>query len=215
MNTPKLEDMRRNYTREALERENLLENPFAQFARWFEQACQSGVHEPNAMSLATASADGKPSLRTVLLKHFDEQGLVFFTNLESKKARQISENMNVALLFPWLVLERQAIVTGVAERISVGEALKYFVTRPLESQFSAWASPQSRVIESRKFLEMKIAEVKQKFADGKVPLPSFWGGFRVIPREFEFWQGGANRVHDRFLYSRQPDNSWALARLAP
>jgi pyridoxamine 5'-phosphate oxidase len=214
MTTTNLEDMRREYTREALDREHLKENPFDQFALWFEQACKAGVQEPNAMSLATASADAKPSVRTVLLKHFDERGFVFFTNMESKKARQISENANVALLFPWLALERQLIISGVAEKISGAEALKYFLKRPRESQLSAWASPQSRVIESRKFLEIKIEEMKRKFADGKIPLPSFWGGFRIVPHEFEFWQGGANRVHDRFLYSRGLDHSWKIERLA-
>jgi pyridoxamine 5'-phosphate oxidase len=207
--------MRRDYTRAALNRENLNENPIDQFAVWFEQACKAGIGEPNAMSLATASADAKPSVRTVLLKYFDERGFVFFTNMESKKARQIAENPNVALVFPWLALERQVIIAGDVEKISTAESLKYFVKRPLESQLSAWASPQSRVIESRKFLEMKIEEMKRKFADGKIPLPSFWGGFRVVPREIEFWQGGANRVHDRFLYSRGSDHSWKIERLAP
>jgi pyridoxamine 5'-phosphate oxidase len=213
--TTNLEEMRREYTRDALDRENLKGNPFDQFTIWFEQACKSGIQEPNAMSLATASAGAKPSLRTVLLKHYDEHGFVFFTNMESKKARQIAENANVALLFPWLALERQVIISGVAERISGAEPLKYFLKRPLESQLSAWASPQSRVIESRKFLEIKIAEIKHKFADGKIPLPSFWGGFRVVPGEFEFWQGGANRVHDRFRYSRPQNRSWNMERLAP
>ena len=210
-----VEDMRRNYLRGALDRENLKDHPIDQFTIWFDDACKAGVQEPNAMSLSTVSADGKPSLRTVLLKNFDKDGFVFFTNFESRKAQQIAHNPNVALLFPWLALERQAIITGVAEKISTAEAMKYFVKRPLESQFAAWASPQSRVIESRKFLEMKMAEIKQKFADGKVPLPGFWGGFRVVPREVEFWQGGANRVHDRFLYTRQEDNSWMIERLAP
>jgi len=215
MTTTNLEDMRREYTRDVLNRENLKENPFDQFAIWFEHACKAGVQEPNAMSLATASAEAKPSVRTVLLKHFDERGFVFFTNMESKKARQIAENENVALLFPWLALERQVIISGVAEKISATETLKYFLKRPLESQLSAWASPQSRVIESRKFLEIQIEKMKRKFADGKIPLPSFWGGFRVVPSELEFWQGGANRVHDRFLYSLQPNQIWNIERLAP
>ncbi len=207
--------MRVDYGAMDLEREHLKPNPFDQFALWFEQAIERAVPEPNAMSLATVSADGKPSLRTVLLKQFDGRGFIFFTNLESRKAREITENVNVALLFPWLKLERQVIITGVAEKISKAEALKYFVQRPLESRFAAWASPQSRVIESKKFLEMKIAEMKRKFADGQVPLPSFWGGFRVVPQTFEFWQGGGNRLHDRFLFSRQHDDSWKIERLAP
>ncbi len=210
-----LADMRREYTRVALDREHIKDNPFDQFTIWFDQACQAQLHEPNALSLATASADGRASIRTVLLKQFDERGFVFFTNYESKKARQIAENPNVALLFPWLALERQAIITGSAERISKAETLKYFMTRPLESRWSACASPQSRVIESRKVLQMQIEEMKHKFSDGQIPLPSFWGGFRVVPREFEFWQGGASRLHDRFLYTRQADDSWKIDRLAP
>jgi pyridoxamine 5'-phosphate oxidase len=210
-----LEDMRREYMRGGLQREDLKDNPFEQFNVWFEQACQAGVHEPNAMSLATAFADGKPSVRTVLLKQFDERGFVFFTNLESKKARQLAENMNACLLFPWLTLERQVIISGSVEKVPATDVLKYFVKRPVESQIGAWASPQSRVIESRKFLEMKVEEMKRKFADGKIPLPSFWGGFRVIPREIEFWQGRASRLHDRFLYTQAEENKWKIERLAP
>lgn len=210
-----VEDMRCEYMRGGLQREDLKDTPFEQFKLWFEQACQAGVHEPNAMSLATATADGKPSVRTVLLKQFDEQGFVFFTNLGSRKAQQISENANVSLLFPWIVLERQVIVSGVAQSVPTADVLKYFLKRPVESQIGAWASPQSRVIESRKFLEMKVEEMKRKFADGKIPLPSFWGGFRVVPREIEFWQGRPSRLHDRFQYTRAEDGAWKIERLAP
>jgi pyridoxamine 5'-phosphate oxidase len=208
-------NMRAEYGHDALRREDLKADPVEQFTVWFEQAGKAGILEPNAMSVATATPDGRPSLRTVLLKAYDNRGFVFFTNLESKKARQISENPNVALMFLWLPLERQLIITGKAEKLSVGEVLAYFVTRPLDSQLAAWASPQSHVITSRKILEMKWQEMKSKFSGGKVPLPSFWGGYRVHPTEFEFWQGGAHRLHDRFQYTRQPNNSWNIERLAP
>ena len=154
-------------------------------------------------------------VRTVLLKEVDARGFVFFTNLESRKARQLAENPNASLLFPWLALERQVIVTGVVSRVPTGEVLKYFATRPRESQLSAWASPQSCKISSRKFLEMEWEEMKRKFGAGKVPLPAFWGGYRLKPETIEFWQGGPNRLHDRFEYTRQSDDSWMIERLAP
>ena len=206
--------MRTDYARGQLRRDDLHADPFAQFALWFDEACRASLPEPNAVSLATVGADGCPLVRTVLVKHFDASGCIFYTNLESRKARQIEENPNVALMFPWLALERQVIVTGVAQKISAGEALRYFVRRPLESQLAAWASPQSRRISSRAVLEMKWEEMKRKFADGQVPLPSFWGGFRVVPRTMEFWQGRASRLHDRFLYTRE-EGGWLIERLAP
>ncbi len=206
---------RREYLKEGLNRENLKANPFDQFTHWFEQACEAGVLEPNAMSLATAGADARPSLRTVLLKKFDERGFVFFTNFGSRKAKEIADNASVSLLFPWLALERQVIISGTAAKISTAETLKYFVTRPLESQLGAWASTQSSVISSRKALQMKFAEVKKKFQGGEVPVPSFWGGYRVEPRSIEFWQGGSGRLHDRFLYTRREDGEWGIERLAP
>ncbi len=207
--------MRHEYTHGGLQRADLKPDPVAQFALWFEHACQAGIMDPNAMSLATAWPDARPSVRTVLLKQYDQRGFVFFTNLESTKARQISENPHVCLLFPWLALERQVIIQGAAEKISTAESLAYFLTRPLGSQLAAWASPQSSVITSRKFLEMKWEEMKRKFTEGQVPLPSFWGGYRVKPVEFEFWQGRENRLHDRFRYFRQSDNTWTIERLAP
>lgn len=210
-----LSDHRREYQAEGLRRADLQDDPIHQFARWFEQACDAKILEPNAMTLATCGANGHPSQRTVLLKKFDREGFVFFTNYGSNKAKQIAENANVSLLFPWLPLERQVIVSGHADKISHSETLKYFLTRPLESQLGAWASTQSGVMSSRKALQMKFAEVKKKFHDGKVPLPSFWGGYRVVPRTIEFWQGGAGRLHDRFLYSQREDSEWILERLAP
>ena len=211
----KLDDMRAEYTSGELHRRDLNPDPVAQFTLWFDQACHAGIIEPNAMSLATVGADGRPTVRTVLLKQYDARGFVFFTNLESRKSQQIDGNPQVALLFPWIGLERQVVINGAAEKISPAETLAYFITRPLGSQLSAWVSPQSRVVESRKFLEMKWDEIKRKFAAGQVPLPSFWGGFRVRPEEIEFWQGRQSRLHDRFLYSQAADGAWKIDRLAP
>ncbi len=208
-------ESRSEYTQNELHRADLKPGPFEQFAVWFDQACQGKVIEPNAMSLATVGSDGRPLARTVLLKSYDDRGFVFYTNLESRKARQMAENANVCLLFPWLALERQVIITGHAEKVSTAETLAYFITRPRGSQLGAWVSQQSSIITTRKLLEAKWEEMKRKFGEGEVPLPSWWGGYRVIPREIEFWQGRASRLHDRFLYSRQADNSWAISRLAP
>lgn len=167
------------------------------------------------MALATASLSGRPTVRNVLLKGLDERGLVFFTNYESTKAQEIAENPQVALLFSWLPLERQVEVLGRAEKISHAESLRYFVSRPIGSRLGAWVSQQSRIITSRSLLEMKWQEMRKKFADGNVPLPSFWGGYRVQPQLFEFWQGRPNRLHDRFQYGRQDDDTWLIERLAP
>jgi pyridoxamine 5'-phosphate oxidase len=208
-------ETRSEYTRGALERAQLKPSPFDQFAVWLQEAMEARMAEPNAMSLATAGADQLPLVRTVLLKSYDERGFVFFTNFESRKARQITENPNVSLLFPWLALERQVIVCGAAEKISKTETLAYFMTRPRGSQLGAWVSAQSSIITTRSLLEQKWDEMKRKFGEGEVPLPSFWGGFRVVPREIEFWQGRPSRLHDRFLYRRQGDDSWKIDRLAP
>lgn len=206
---------RTEYDKGKLDREDLKPSPFEQFAVWFEQAVQSKVIEPNAMSLATSGADGRPLVRTVLLKRYDEHGFIFFTNLESRKARQIKENPNASLLFPWLALQRQVIISGRVESVSTAETLAYFVTRPRGSQIGAWISQQSSVVTSRQLLLAKWDEMQRKFANGDVPLPSWWGGFRVVPREIEFWQGRESRLHDRFLYTLQEKGSWAIERLAP
>lgn len=211
----KVAEMRRQYTRSDLREEDLDEDPIVQFAHWLREACESGLLEPNAMSLATAWADGRPLVRTVLLKDFDARGFVFYTNLESRKARQLRENPSASLLFPWLPIERQVIIAGTVERLSAGEVLKYFITRPRESQIAAWASQQSSTLSSRKFLEMQWECLKQKFSTGQIPLPDFWGGFRVVPQEIEFWQGGPNRLHYRFLYTRQEEGAWRIDALAP
>jgi pyridoxamine 5'-phosphate oxidase len=208
-------DLRSEYTRGELHRAGLKPNPMDQFAVWFEEAVEGKIELPNAMSLATAGTDMRPLARTVLLKSYDERGFVFFTNLESRKARQIAENANVCLLFHWLSLERQVIICGTAAKVSTAESLAYFVTRPRGSQLGAWVSAQSSVITTRGLLEEKWEEMKRKFGQGEVPLPSFWGGYRVTPREIEFWQGRANRLHDRFLYARREDGSWKIDRLAP
>ena len=211
----KLDEMRVDYDADELRREDLCFDPFEQFALWLKEACESDLAEPNAMSLATVGADGRPMLRTVLLKGIDPRGFVFYTNMESRKARQISGNTNVSLLFPWLALHRQVAINGVAERVPASEALAYFVTRPFGSQVGAWVSPQSRVISARALLEMKWEEAKRKFQEGRVPMPSFWGGFRVVPRDIEFWQGRGHRLHDRFLYTRLETHGWKIERLAP
>ena len=211
----KLADMRVHYDGDELRRENLRADAFEQFAAWMNEACEAGLVEPNAMTVATVGADRRPTQRTVLLKSFDERGFVFYTNIESRKARQISENANVSLLFPWLALQRQVAINGVAERVPASEVLAYFATRPFGSQIGAWASPQSRVVSTRALLEMKWEEVKRRFQEGRVPMPSFWGGFRVVPREMEFWQGRGQRLHDRFLYTRVEGESWKIERLAP
>lgn len=208
-------NLREDYTQAELRREDLPENPFKQFELWFQQACHAELQEPNAMVLATASAQGEPLVRTVLLKYFDNNGFVFFTNYESRKARHISENPHVALLFLWLPLQRQVQITGTATKISPTESLKYFTTRPRGSQLGAWCSPQSSVISSRQVLLTEFEAMKQKFLNQDVPIPPFWGGYRVAPNRFEFWQGRSNRLHDRFLYVRQDKEHWEIQRLAP
>ncbi|MDE0787585.1 MAG: pyridoxamine 5'-phosphate oxidase [SAR324 cluster bacterium] len=206
--------MRQGYQNEGLSKEELSPDPFLQFEAWFKEANETEPI-PNAMSLATVSNSGAPLMRTVLLKLFDDNGFVFFTNYKSRKAEQISENPNVAVLFNWVALERQVSINGVAEKVERSESLKYFMGRPRGSQLGAWVSDQSSVLSSRKILEMKLDEIKRKFADGEIPLPEFWGGFRIKPKRFEFWQGRPNRLHDRFLYSKIDDESWEIERLAP
>jgi pyridoxamine 5'-phosphate oxidase len=198
-----------------LSRRELDPDPVRQFQRWFEEIIAQDIPEPNAMTLATVDARGQPFARTVLLKLYDEKGFVFFTNYESRKSRQIGENPRVALLFPWVALARQVQIVGQARRISAAESLKYFATRPRGSQIGAWASPQSQVIRGRALLEGKVAEIKRRFAEGEVPLPDFWGGYRVVPELVEFWQGRDSRLHDRFQYSSDAAGGWVIERLAP
>ena len=209
-----LEDQRREYHGRLTE-ESLNASPFAQFSGWLEQALASDISDPTAMSVATVDAEGRPWQRIVLLKHFDERGFVFFTNLGSRKAKEIAANPNVSLLFPWTRMDRQAIVGGQAQRLSTAEVVKYFLSRPRGSQLAAWASKQSSRLSSRQALEAQFMQIRDKFRNGDVPVPDFWGGYRVAPTEFEFWQGGENRLHDRFHYSLKEDESWEIARLAP
>ena len=209
-----LEDNRREYDYGNLTRESLLDDPFSQFDLWINQAIESQIQDPTAMSLSTVNAEGKPWQRMVLLKHFDTSGFVFYTNTASRKASEIDNNPHVSLHFPWLQLDRQVIVGGKAEHLSTTEVVKYFLSRPQGSQLAAWASKQSSVISSRQVLEQQFNKIKQKFADGQVPLPDFWGGYRVVPTEIEFWQGGENRLHDRFSYQLNGD-SWEISRLSP
>lgn len=210
------EALRHELMERGLARAELDPDPFRQFQQWFETAIGTDLPEPNAMSLCTVDASGQPSVRTVLLKLYDEQGFVFFTNYGSRKAREIDHNPKVALLFPWVALARQVQITGRAERIPTAESLKYFVSRPRGSQIGAWSSPQSQVIGSRSLLEAKVAEIARKFAQGEVPLPDFWGGYRVVPESIEFWQGRESRLHDRFCYRREgASDVWRINRLAP
>jgi pyridoxamine 5'-phosphate oxidase len=212
-----LQDNRREYDYGKLTRESLSASPFEQFTLWMEQAIEAGIQDPTAMSVATVSAEGKPWQRMVLLKDFDQRGFVFYTNLGSRKAQEIAANAQVSLHFPWLQLDRQVIVGGRAERLSTVEVMKYFLSRPKGSQLAAWASKQSSRINSRQALETQFAQIKEKFAEGEIPLPDFWGGFRVVPEEIEFWQGGEMRLHDRFSYLRSEDcsDSWEIGRLSP
>ena len=209
-----LEDNRREYNFGELTRESLLDDPFAQFDLWMNQAIESQVQDPTAMSIATVNDQGQPSQRMVLLKHLDSRGFVFYTNLESRKATQIKRNNKVCLHFPWLQLDRQVIVGGSAEPLPRDEVLNYFLSRPVESQLGAWASKQSSVISSRQVLEQQFSDIKEKFSTGEIPLPDFWGGYLVVPDEIEFWQGGENRLHDRFSFERDKDG-WAINRLSP
>lgn len=207
--------LRRSATGFALDREDLDDDPIVQFEQWFQYACETVAMDPNAVYLSTVDKQNRPSSRTVLLKSFDENGFVFYTNYESNKAKDIEGNPNVAMLFFWSDTARQIRIRGRAERMSAAETLKYFVSRPRGSQIGAWVSAQSSVISSRSLLEMKFQELKTRYKNKKVPLPSFWGGYRVVPEVIEFWQGRRNRLHDRFQYTRQNDGSWLIERLAP
>ncbi len=210
-----IENFRREYLQGGLNREDLQDDPIAQFKTWLSQAVESGIGDPTAMVVSTVSAEGRPSQRIVLLKHVDDDGFIFYTNYGSRKAKEIEGNNKVSLLFPWNKLDRQVKVGGTAEKISVAESAKYFMSRPRDSQLAAWASKQSRKIISREFLLTQLADMKEKFAAGEVPLPDFWGGIRVRPHEIEFWQGGEHRIHDRFEYCLQNDGSWEISQLAP
>jgi pyridoxamine 5'-phosphate oxidase len=210
--------LRREYGDRGLDRDDLAADPVTMFRRWLDEAVASGLHEPNAMVVSSVSPQGRPSSRMVLLKGLSEKGFVFYTNLESRKAREIEEHPEVSLLFPWQDLQRQVRVEGTASPVSAEENEAYFASRPRESQLGAWASPQSQVVASRSALDERYGGVLAQFADvDAVPLPPFWGGLRVEPQLVEFWQGRKGRMHDRLRYRRSPDepDAWIVERLAP
>lgn len=208
-------DLRREYTFADLNGSDLDPNPFKQFEKWFQQAVDAKIDLPDAMTLATVTKDGKPSARIVLLKDFDEHGFVFYTNYESRKGIELAENPKAALVFYWAKLDRQVCITGQVSKVSRQESESYFRSRPLGSRLAAWASRQSQVIDSREVLENRLKQLMAQYKDKEVPMPPYWGGFRLSPNTIEFWQGRPNRLHDRFHYTRQPDNSWLIERLSP
>jgi len=212
---PSIADLRREYSAGGLTEVEAGTDPFSLFGRWFDQAKAAELSDPNAMTLATAATDGFPSARAVLLKALDNRGFTFFTNYDSRKGREMAENPRVALVFLWHQLERQVRVEGTVEVVTPTESDAYFVTRPLGSRLGAWASRQSEVIPSREFLEVQHAELMAKYPDGNVPRPPNWGGYRVLPTAIEFWQGRPSRLHDRILFTRRDDGSWAKVRLSP
>lgn len=207
--------MRDEFEMAGLRRQDLHADPVQQFNRWFEDVQKAGYRMPNAVTLATVSPDGQPSMRMVLLKMFDGEGFVFYTNYGSNKAQEMAENPKVALHFPWHDLERQVIITGTVVKVTAAESVKYFMTRPKGSQIGAWVSNQSSVISSKQALLMKFEEMKRKFDNQEVPLPTFWGGYRVVPTSFEFWQGQRSRLHDRFRYTQDGSGGWLIERLSP
>ena len=208
-------NLRKEYRRDRLRKANAAADPYVQFGRWLQEATESPLHEPNAMTLATASVDGVPSARLVLLKGFDERGFVFFTNYESRKGRELAENPLASLVFWWDILERQVRIEGRVERLPDEESDDYYDSRPLGSRLGAWVSAQSSVIDNREVLEARLAELQQRYADEAPPRPPFWGGYRVVPSAIEFWQGGPSRLHDRLRYTRGNDGSWEIERLSP
>ena len=213
---PSISDLRREYARARLDEADVSHDPFVEFARWFAEAQEAQIKDPNAMTLATATAHGKPSARIVLLKAVDERGFVFFTDYRSRKGDELEANPRAALVFYWAELDRQVRITGGVSLTTREESERYFKTRPLGSRLGAWASHQSRVIPGRGALESDLREVESKFPDGDVPLPAYWGGYRVVPDAIEFWQGRESRLHDRILYVRETGGKgWKVQRLSP
>ena len=210
-----ISSIRREYQLKSLSEQDVTSDPIKQFSIWWDEAVSAEIDEVNAMTLSTVKSDGIPASRIVLLKGYDERGFVFYTNYESNKGKQISENASVSLLFFWKEVERQVRIQGICERVSAEESDAYFYSRPLGSQLGAWASPQSQVIETRAILESKAAELELQYRDVKIPRPPHWGGLRVMPIELEFWQGRNNRLHDRIVYTKTPTENWEIKRLAP
>jgi pyridoxamine 5'-phosphate oxidase len=216
MNTPRdPASLGYDHPARGLHRRDLDPDPIKQFSNWFTAAIEAGIRDVNAMSLATATAEGRPCVRIVLLKGFDQDGFVFFTNYESQKGRQLEANPQAALAFYWIEVDRQIRISGPVEKTSREESERYFHSRPVASQLGAWASHQSKAIDGRRVLEARLAQMTERFADQVIPLPPHWGGFRVRPEMMEFWQGRANRLHDRFRYRREPGGAWTIERLAP
>jgi pyridoxamine 5'-phosphate oxidase len=211
----KTEQLRQQFMSQGLRQSELAADPYHQFESWYQTTMDSDLPEPTAMALATVDAEGQPWQRMVLLKTFDENCFVFFTNYSSRKAGHIGNNARVSLLFPWHPMARQVKVTGRAEKISTAESLKYFASRPRGSQLGAWASRQSNVIKSRAVLDMMFEQIKNKFSDGEIPLPDFWGGYRIKPETVEFWQARDNRLHDCFFYQQDETGQWRISRLEP
>jgi len=211
----KANEMRTQLMATGLSARELNPDPYFQFQNWYQQTLTTDIPEPTAMCLATVDELCQPWQRMVLLKLYDENGFVFFTNYTSRKAQHIAQNPRVSLLFPWQALGRQVKITGTASKISTAESLKYFATRPRGSQLGAWASPQSQVITNRAMLDTWFEQMKGKFSEGEIPLPDFWGGYRVSPATFEFWQARESRLHDRFLYEKDQQGTWLSIRLAP
>ena len=211
----KTNDLRNIFMSQGLQQNELAGNPYKQFEQWYQQTMDSDLPEPTAMSLATVDSNNQPWQRLVLLKTFDEDGFVFFTNYSSRKALHIKDNANVSLLFPWHPMGRQVKVTGQAEKISTAESLKYFSSRPRGSQIGAWASRQSNVIKSRALLDIMYEQMKKKFSEGEIPLPDFWGGYRIKADTLEFWQARDNRLHDCFFYQKDKSGQWVINRLEP
>jgi pyridoxamine 5'-phosphate oxidase len=211
-----LQDLREDYRKSTLEEKNASQNPFTQFDNWFQEALRAEIPEPNAMVIATSNKEGFPSARVVLLKGFDEKGFIFYTNYESQKGKELSNNPKCALVFNWLELERQIRIEGIAEKLSPEESTAYFHKRPKKSQIGAWASPQSEVIETRDVLEDNLTNLNAKYMDSEnLPRPKHWGGFRIKATRIEFWQGRSSRLHDRLNYEKNADNTWKRSRLAP